>query len=165
MSLEIALQENTAAIKELIAKLTAEGLSHRAAVGTIMHQAAEEATTKPHEAEGVHAASAPHTKVNTGKPEAKKPAAETASSPSGATPPTTEKKADAPTGDRPTYDQVKDKLLALSKEKGREPTVALLSRFGAARGPDLKPDQYAKFIADVDAIFAGTYDPDMAELA
>lgn len=150
MSLEIALQENTAAIKELIAKLTAEGMTQRAAVGTVMHQVAQEATSKPEE-------------VKKEAP-AKKPAAETASSPSGATPPTTEKKADAPAGNQPTYDQVKDKLLALSKEKGREPTVALLSRFGVARGPDLKPDQYAKFIADVDAIFAGTYDPEAAEL-
>lgn len=157
MSLEIALQENTAAIKELIAKLTAEGLTQRAAVGTVMHQVAQEATSKPEEV----------------KKEApvKKPAAETASSPSGATPPSEEKKVDAPVLDfaalaeQPSYDQVKAKLLALSKEKGREPTVTLLSRFGATRGPDLKPEQYAKFIADVDAIFAGTYNPEEAELA
>lgn len=63
----------------------------------------------------------------------------------------------------PTYDDVKAKVLALSKEKGREPTVQLLQRHGVEKAPDLKPAQYADFIKDVDAIMAGTYNPEAAE--
>lgn len=44
-----------------------------------------------------------------------------------------------------TYDQVKDAILALSKAKGRDAVVKLLTQFGAAKGPDLKPEQYAEF--------------------
>lgn len=64
----------------------------------------------------------------------------------------------------PTYEDVKAKVLALSKDKGREPTVQLLQRHGVEKAPDLKPEQFAAFIADVDAIMAGTYDPAFAEV-
>lgn len=57
------------------------------------------------------------------------------------------------------YEAVKAKVLALSKAQGREPTVALLQRYGVDKAPELKPEQYAGFIADADRVIAGTYDP------
>lgn len=63
----------------------------------------------------------------------------------------------------PTYDDVKAKVLTLSKDKGRDQVVAILQRYGVAKAPDLKPEQYADIIADIDAIIAGTYDPEAAE--
>lgn len=101
--------------------------------------------------------------------DAKKPAAPAASSPSGAKPQTTASKADAPVEVKkdepaaPTYDDVKAKVLALSKDKGRDALVALLARHGVTKAPDLKESQYAAIIADVDAIFAGVYDPEASE--
>lgn len=118
--------------------------------------------------------------------DAKKPAAATASSPSGAERQTTalkasaqggeEKKPDAakePTGskpeagpassDAPTYDDVKTKVLALAQAKGRDTVLALLQRHGVAKAPDLKEGQWARVIEDADAIMAGTYDPAASE--
>jgi hypothetical protein len=44
-----------------------------------------------------------------------------------------------------TYDQVKPWITGWTK--GREALVALLAEFGAKRGTDLTPEQYADFIA------------------
>lgn len=109
--------------------------------------------------------------------EAKKPAA-SASSASGAKPETTEKKAAAPAA-KPeakakveaeeeeqaevSYEDVKAKILPLAQSKGRDTVVALLQRHGVSKAPDLKPAQWAAVIADIDAIEAGTYDPEASE--
>ena len=70
---------------------------------------------------------------------------------------------DTPAG--PTYDEARAKILDLSQKKGRDVTVALLQRFGATKGPELKESQYAEFIADADRVIAGEYDPMASELA
>lgn len=99
------------------------------------------------------------------KPAAKKEAAPAAKKPEETT--TEAKPVDGPVSSEPAaaidYDQVKAKVLALAQSKGRDPLVALLQRHGAAKAPDLKPVQYAAFLADIDAINAGTYDPIAAE--
>lgn len=158
MSLEQNIAELNTNIKALIAAMAARtGTGETAAeakpLGTMYSPESPEAPTE---------AKKPTAKKEAG--EVKKPAA-TASSPSGATPETTAQAESVPAGDAPTYDQVKDRILTLSKEKGREPTVALMQRHGVSKGPDLKPEQYADFIKDVNAILAGTYDPEAAELA
>lgn len=152
MSLEAAIHENTAAIRELIARLTAAGMTQQAAVGTIVHQAIEESFSKP----------APAAQKKT--PEAKK--SENAPS-SGSTNESPASAAQSATGASPpvTYEDAKKALLNLSKEKGREAAVTLLQRFGVQKGPDLKPAQWAEFIKDAEAVIAGTYDPEEAELA
>lgn len=118
--------------------------------------------------------------------DAKKGDAATASSANGAKPQTTGQKESAPGGDgkkpadTPTagttakagtataspsdapqvdYEAVKAKVLALSKAKGREPTVALLQRYGVEKAPELKEEQYADFVADAERVIGGTYDP------
>lgn len=144
MSLEAAIQENTAALNNLIAALAAgAAISTAVATSTI-------AKSEP-------------------KTEAKKPDAQTASSALGAKQElAAQKGAVQETADKQPavdYEQVKAAILRLSKEKGREPTVALLQRHGVTKGPDLKAEQYAQVVADIDAIFAGTYNPEAAEVA
>lgn len=144
MSLEAAIQENTAAINKLVAALAAG-----AAISTAATSAA--ATTAK-------------------EPEAKKSDAQTASSAPGVKPQSEAPKDDAQgKAEEPAaldYEKdVKPRVLQLSKEKGRDPTVALLQRFGVQKATELKPEQYARFISDIDRIFAGTYDPEKADLS
>ncbi len=58
-----------------------------------------------------------------------------------------------------SYEDVRASILAVSKAKGREITVALLQRFGVASGKDLKVEQYAEMIATAAKVVDGTYDP------
>ena len=64
-------------------------------------------------------------------------------------------KADKTTQADVTYDDVKARVLALSKDFGRDITVDVLSRCGASKAPDLNEDQYADFIAKADAVLNG----------
>jgi len=103
------------------------------------------------------------------KVEAKKSAAKAVTGPSTAKAET--KAADAPketptvtTSDETvavevSYDDVKASILAVSKAKGREPTVAMLQRFGVASGKDLKPVQFADLIAFAAGVLDGSLDP------
>lgn len=106
--------------------------------------------------------------------DAKKPTAGAASSANGAKPESTDKKAAVPAKPDPkakveaeppevSYEDVKAKILPLAQAKGRDTVVALLQRHGVAKAPDLKPAQWAAVIADIDAIEAGTYDPENSE--
>lgn len=45
-----------------------------------------------------------------------------------------------------SYPDVVTAINALAKAKGRDAAVDLLGQFGAAKGPDLKPEQFAEFI-------------------
>lgn len=46
-----------------------------------------------------------------------------------------------------SYDDVKAVIIKVSGAKSRDDVVALLGKFGVAKGPDLKPAQYAEFVA------------------
>ena len=50
-----------------------------------------------------------------------------------------------------TYEDVKKHILAISS-KSRDSAVELLASFGAASGPKLKEDQYAKFVTAAEAV-------------
>lgn len=112
MSLEIAIQENTSALRELIAAIS-KGIP---TTSTQLAAVIAEAPVKVEE---------------TGK--AKEPEVTAASAPVTAT--------------IVDYEAVKKATLELSKAKGREATVAVLKRFGAEKAPDLKPEQYADYVA------------------
>jgi hypothetical protein len=110
------------------------------------------------------------------KTEAKKDAA-TASSQSGAKQETTAQQAGAQEktssttaaqpssdGEEVTYDgHVKPAILTIAKERGRDIVTALLQRFGAGKGPDLKPEQFAEFHDLAQKTLAGEYDPMAAD--
>lgn len=53
-----------------------------------------------------------------------------------------------------TYDQVKPLILKINADKGRNAAAAALSKFGVTKGPDLKPEQYAPFVAHANEVLA-----------
>lgn len=115
MSLEATIQENTAAIRELIAAI-AKGLPVTGAqVAAVVAEApAEVAKEKP---------PAPKTEAKAETP--------------------------APAEEAPklaTYEDVRKAINDLAKAKGRDAVVGVLGQFGAAKGPDVKPEQYAAFV-------------------
>lgn len=66
----------------------------------------------------------------------------------------------------PEYDYNKDirpLILDMSKNKGREPTVAALARFGAKAGAELKPERYADAFQYFNDVLSGKVDPLKAE--
>lgn len=54
--------------------------------------------------------------------------------------------------DQVTYDNVRDMLLRVHQNFGREVTLDLLSKFGVAKGPDLKPEQYTNLVREADVM-------------
>jgi len=52
------------------------------------------------------------------------------------------------------YEQVKQVVIAITKTKGRDVAVAALAQFGVAKAQDLKPEQYADFVAQAKALLA-----------
>ena len=125
MTLEAAIQENTSAIRALIAAM-AQGLP---------------TTVEPSPA----VVAAPRTKKEkmpapAGKPEATAPA--------------TPSPAIDPPAAGATYDDVKNAIVKLSGMKGRDSVLAVLGQFDAAKGPDLKPEQFADFITHANAAMA-----------
>jgi hypothetical protein len=73
---------------------------------------------------------------------------------------TTSGEPSAPTGESssPALDYVKDVkpiTIQLSKEKGREITIGVLSRFGVKSAQDLDPAQWADYIAHCGKVLAG----------
>ena len=49
--------------------------------------------------------------------------------------------------DAPTYQATADAVTKLARTKGRDAAVAVLSKFGAGKLPDVKPEQFAAIIA------------------
>jgi hypothetical protein len=84
----------------------------------------------------------------------KSPEVPTTPEPSKASAQTTESSSPAP-----TYDDVKKLILAISA-KNRDKVVALLARYGAKKGPDLKEEQYALFVHEGNLILSGDLDPE-----
>lgn len=109
----------------------------------------------------VPAPAAPEKAATTAKADPKK---ETAGSPASssadpaASPASAEPKADAaekpaPKADAPTYEKsgLPEKIkTAVGKDKAG--VVALLKEFGVAKGPELKPEQFAAFGEKIDAL-------------
>lgn len=130
MSLELAINENTAAVKalaELMLKLT----SGAAVIATNTTQAVE-ATKTVAKAE-----------TKAAKVEAKTVAAivDLPAKTEAASAQVKEEVAAV------TYDDVKKAILAYQTANGREATIAALKSFGAAKGTDLKPEQFADALA------------------
>lgn len=117
MSLEVAINENTQAIRELIAAL-AKGQTPTAA----QVQAVREEVTQAE------------------KPKAK---AEPKPAPEASAPTPAETFPDTP---GVTYQDAAAAITKLSRTKGRDAAVALLYRFKASKLPDVQPDQYFEII-------------------
>lgn len=136
MSLELALEKNTATMERLIAALGTQAAN----ITRISAEAKPIGDTTP-------------VKATKAEPEAKKPAA-------ASPPPET---AVALPASKPevsisaaavTYDDVKALVLQVSKDKGRDAAAAVLSGFGVAKAPELKPEQYVDAVAQLKAALA-----------
>lgn len=133
MSIEQALAENTNAIRELIAAIKAGVPTTAAQVAAV----ATEAKTTPcagHAAE-TETAEEPMTGRELGKT-----AAQAVEALDG------HANKPAPTA---TYEDAKAAVLKISKDKGRDAAVTVLSKFGVQKLPDLKPENYGALVAAV----------------
>ena len=61
---------------------------------------------------------------------------------------------DVQTATARAYQAAADALVKLAHTKGRETAVAMLAKFDAAKLPDVKPDQFAAFTAECEALQA-----------
>lgn len=119
MSLEATIQENTAAIRDLIAAL-ANGVPTTAAqVAAVVDQAPAEAEAQP-------ASTAKATGKN--KPEK-----------------ALDGHANAPK-DQPTYQDAANAVTKLARTKGRDAAIKVLAQFNAKTLPDVQPSDFQKVI-------------------
>lgn len=136
MSLEQAIIDNTSAVRDLIAALATihgEGIAKSVAVEL------------PATAAAVVEAKKEEAKLQ--KAEAKKPEQAAVSTAQHADTQATPGPTAATSGAEVTYEDAKNAILELSKTKGRDAAVAVLSSFGAAKLPDVKPEQIAAVFA------------------
>lgn len=128
MSIETLLAENTAAIRELIATIKAQAYA----------EATQPATTK-----------APKLKPEN-DPTNTKPAPEPVVED---TPEAHATPADPET--LVTLDEIKAAVLKLAATKGRDAAVGVLQSFGAAKAPELKPEQYGDALTALNNAMVG----------
>lgn len=129
MGLEQIIQENTLAIHQLI-EVMANGLAQIPAV-QLGIQAANETAAAIEESKA---------EVKT-EPKKAKPKAEVKEEPKA--------EEAAPSVD---YELVKTAITKLASARSRDVIIGLLADFGAAKGPDLKPEQYADFLNKANAL-------------
>lgn len=128
MTLEAAIAENTSAIRELIAALANGTPTTAAQVEKVVKEAKPaKATVATNGASSTQEPSSPLAAAAAPEPA---PAAETPQ----------------PGAASVTYEEVKKAIFALAGKKGRDAVVATLKTFGAEKGTDLKPAQYADFL-------------------
>jgi hypothetical protein len=142
MSLEIALQENTATMKELIGALQSMGkleiIPVTAAKKSPAKVTAEAPADPKPEAVTAEPTSADSAQANTADDQSTSAAA---ASPSEAAP--------------LNYDKDVKPLILRLASVDRQAVVDVLGRFGVTTAKDLKPKQYAQVIADVNNVIAG----------
>lgn len=134
MSLEQALAENTAAIRELITALSTNPVAAPVPVPV------PEETRKPETV----ADAEPEKK----KPEAKKEAEKEAEKEK--TPEPAPEKAP----EQPTYQETAAAITKLSRAKGRDAALAVLAQFNAAKLPEVDPSQFSAVLAAVQEAMA-----------
>jgi hypothetical protein len=151
MSLELVIQENTNAIRDLIATI-AKG------VPATIAQVAAVAVEAKQEAAGKKYASSAKATAGTSS-DSSSSAVDVAEETASTTEPTKveTKAAEHPDGninlptDAPTYQDAASIITKLAKSRGRDAAVAVLTKFGAAKLPDVKPEQFAAVIAAANA--------------
>lgn len=143
MSLEQAIAENTSVLRELVALIKAHPGT---VVQPVLNVEVKETKKDP-------------------KPAADPESAPTPTASDNSVPSSTEsKQADGQGGVE--YKQIQQLVPKLAKTPdGTAKVLALFTRYGVKRGPELKPEQYDDFYADLLKIEAGELDPREAEVA
>jgi hypothetical protein len=151
MSLETAIQENTNAIRELIAAIKSGVPTSAAQVAAVVEQgktetAKTEKATNEKKSDAKTASSQPGAKQQSEAPKA------------DAQGKVEEKKGDAGSGDdAPTYQEAAAAVTKLAAAKGKPAAIAVIGQFDKKEGdgkatklPDVKPEDYAAVIAACD---------------
>ena len=144
MSLEATIAENTAALRDLIAAIGKGIPTTHAQVAAVVAEAKPEATAKKPDGAAPTAATPP-IETTAAVESSQSVAAETGMPAAQA--------AEALNGHAnddvaaPTYQDAANAINAVAKAKGRAAAVAVLAAFGAAKLPDVKPEQFADVIA------------------
>ena len=146
MSLELAIQENTSAIRDLIARLTnSPDTIHMSAAAYVK---AIDTVVKSPDLDAAVAKIEATAKVENPKPAAT-PAAVTAATVPAAV------AAASPSEVVLDYTKdVKPLLVKVSLNKGRDTLVALLAKFGVVKGDALPADKLGNVIAEVELLLA-----------
>ena len=167
MSLELALAENTAALLSLQAMLAGLTLTATAAAvqgpksapahadvagPTTAKAAAPEKTASASTQAAASAATA--AQASTAATPDPKAAAVSQPTETAAATPASSPEASSPAPSTVTYEDVKTLVLKVSKEKGRDAAAGVLAGFGVAKAPELKPEQYAAAVAQLQAVLA-----------
>jgi hypothetical protein len=164
MSLELALEKNTEALLSLQAMLagltltaTAQGPKSATVAAASVSGPATAKTDVPTKTAKESAqpaatavAAAPASTAATPDP---KPAAVSQQSETAAAQPASKPVASTSAA-AVTYDDVKALVLQVSKDKGRDTAADVLSGFGVAKAPELKPEQYSDAVAQLKAALA-----------
>lgn len=137
MSIETLLADNTAAIRELIATIKAQAYA----------EASQPAARK---ADHLAVAEKPKAKP---EPKATPAPAPTSEPVVEDTPEAAATPADPET--LVSLDEVKAAVLKLAATKGRDAAVGVLQSFGAAKAPELTPEQYAPALDALNKAMAG----------
>lgn len=137
MSIEQAITENTNAIRELIATIRAGVPITAAQIAAVVAEAPAVEKTEPKK-------EAARAEVSDAAEHGKTAAQAVEALAGHANKPT-------PTA---TYEDAKAAVLKISKEKGRDAAVAVLSVFGVQKLPDLQPENYGALVAKVDEALA-----------
>lgn len=166
MSLELAIQENTAALLSLQAMLagltltaSAQGpksaaVAEGSAPGQTTAKGAAPTKTGNASNQSADTAAAAAQASTAATPDAKKSAAVSQQQETAAATPASSPEVSRPAPSTVTYDDVKTLVLKVSKDKGREAAAAVLAGFGVAKAPELKPEQYADAVAQLKAALA-----------
>ena len=135
MSIEQALAENTAAIRELIEAIKTGVPTTAAQVEAVVTEAKVEAPAAEEKVKQEEHAPEPKAEAPAAKEE--KPA-----------------RVELPR-EEVSYDQVKDAIIGLSKTKGRAAAVAVLDQFGVDVATKLTADQYPAVVQAAKAALEG----------
>lgn len=136
MSLEATIQENTNAIRELIA-----------AIGNGLHATPAQVAAVVAEAPITKSEKVAVKKLAETTKAAATASADTATTAAATDVQETKVEASEVKAEAATYDQAAKAVTELAKNKGREAAIAVLSQFGAAKLPDVKAEDFAAVIA------------------
>ena len=166
--LKLALVENTAALLSLQAMLAGLTLTATAAAvqgpksapapaavaGPTTAKAAAPEKTASASTQAAASAAAAAPALTAATPPDPKAAAVSQPTETAAATPASSPAASSPAPSTVTYEDVKTLVLKVSKEKGRDAAAGVLAGFGVAKAPELKPEQYADAVAQLQAVLA-----------
>lgn len=158
MSLETVIAENTTALRELLSVLKAGSPAIQPEASSTEKKSDKSRSSAPTQTASDSSANSSTGSTGAGAPgKGTDPgnAQQDAAAQTDASAATNTTAQSAPTGDVPTYQQTADAVTKLAKVKGRDAAVGVLKQFGAAKLPDVKPEQFGAVVAACAAAMEG----------